>query len=302
MPNPAAHLSYDFWTERHLQEELTRRGLSRSGHCAQMVQKLVQHDQTNHQYCPPTETFTADNDPDGSIESSRVDADTKFDFKCNNIIKTAWIRYHELMAKTEKTKRIVLGDAIYEKAKTRNAAISVIGKPKQGDDETEKHLEGNAIENSSKTKSEKDTTKSDAKTTKRKHISDDGGDDEHDDNGVFGNHRAKKLMSDTNKDFQIDYIESNPIAPQLSTENYVHLHCREPHKIRGDHLIFLREQYRMFAIGSFRVDWSGFFMIMKQTEKGDEDLQKLGDCLNHEMEMECLFDENVVSIEVCRKA
>lgn len=88
-----------------------------------MVQKLVQHDQTNHQYCPPTETFTADNDPDGSIESSRVDADTKFDFKCNNIIKTAWILYHELMAKTEKTKRIVLGDAIYEKAKTRNAAI-----------------------------------------------------------------------------------------------------------------------------------------------------------------------------------
>jgi len=96
-------------------------------------------------------------------------------------------------------------------------------------------------------------------------------------------------------------IESELVAPQLSTFGYIHLVCHDSAMIRGDTMVFLLFHYQGFAIELTRADKTGYFMVFQKSLTGDADLANCYECIRDELNRKRMLDKNIIDVDMVPK-
>ncbi|KAI9047567.1 hypothetical protein LZ554_008281 [Drepanopeziza brunnea f. sp. 'monogermtubi'] len=319
--------SYDTWFKKDLELECEKRGLFKSGHVAVLVQRLVEDDISKHEYCAPTDYFTKENDPDGSIENARVEADTKFDYHCQRIMSKAWQNYYEGLLTSERTKSYTAAKTIFDSTRDREAKIFHKVGGYTGQDlhppKKEAALPQPAAALTSRKPRERKSAalpepetklKSGFLTAKGLAVVVEVMDDDIAKSTAPVRHHSNTDSRTAERSLQStfatlaspvhvpspepksDLIASLPVPSSLENTGYIFLVCADTDKIRGDYVARLKAEYR--SVPQACADKSGYYLIFEDTVEGHV---ALGDCyevIYDEVSRGAFFDENVIDVKL----
>ncbi|KAJ5037295.1 uncharacterized protein L3040_007472 [Drepanopeziza brunnea f. sp. 'multigermtubi'] len=318
--------SYDTWSKNELELECEKRGLSKSGHVAVLVQRVVMDDISKHEYCGPTDCFTKENDPDGSIENARVDADAKFDYHCQSIMSKAWQNYYEGMLEIERTKSYTTAKDIFDSTRDREAEIShkVGGYAGQNLHPSKKEAampQPATTLTSRKPQSRKSAASSEPGTKLKSgsltakglavvevmndNIAKSTAPAQHPSNTE--SRTAERSLQSNSATYtspvhvpgsgpKSDLIESLPVPFSLESTGYVFLACADTNKIRGDYVARLKAEYR--SVPQAHADKSGYYLVFEDTVEGHVALSDCYEVIYDEVLRGVFFDKNVIDVKL----